>query len=174
MFSLTMNDRAVKHLGILGGFTALVPPGELAPTLRERIAAGVVRYGPVLRWGSSPRLDEGALPPHDLTGWESSDNAFHLEDYIPVAVTLADGVPSISPENRRILLLQGIAFGVELVRLVYDLSPPARVRSIISANDTCATFRFHQIRAGERWNDPDLDNYEIEEVIVIDVEPATL
>jgi len=35
-----------------------------------------------------------------------------------------------------------------------------------------ATFRFHQIRPGEDWTAGDLDGYQMEKVIVLDIEPA--
>jgi hypothetical protein len=41
-----------------------------------------------------------------------------------------------------------------------------------AANMTNATFRFHQIRPGERWNLPDLDQFRLDKIIEIDTEPA--
>lgn len=31
--------------------------------------------------------------------------------------------------------------------------------------------RFHQIREGERWNDPNLDSYKLDKTIVIEIVP---
>ena len=70
------------------------------------------------------------------------------------------------------LLIQGFGFGIRFARLVRDLDEPGPVRCIIGANDTNATFRFHQIRPGESWNHPDLDSYELDKLIVIDVVPT--
>ena len=58
-------------------------------------------------------------------------------------------------------------------RLVYALDPPSSVRCITGANDTNATFRFHQIRPGENWNLADHDSYWQDKMIVLDVDPDT-
>lgn len=55
---------------------------------------------------------------------------------------------------------------------MHGLPEPGAVRCIIGANETNTTFRFHQIRPGERWNRPDLDDYKLDKMIVIDVKPA--
>lgn len=82
-----------------------------------------------------------------------------------------DGAPLIGDDDQRILLTQGLAFALQFSRLVYALDPPSPVRCIVNANDTNGTFRFHQIRRGERWNLPDLDAYRRDKVIVLDIEP---
>ncbi|WP_336211629.1 hypothetical protein [Nonomuraea sp. LPB2021202275-12-8] len=174
MFSLTMNDAAADMLGVMNGLAALEPPGGLASGLRERAAEGIVRRGKVLTWTSSTGGAEGApsfLP--DLTGWECSDSSFHLEDDVPVDIALVDGTPVISDDDQRILLTHGVAFALEFGQLVYALDPPSPVRCIINANETNATFRFHQIRPGEGLNAPDLDGYRLDKMIVIDIKPAT-
>jgi hypothetical protein len=56
--------------------------------------------------------------------------------------------------------------------LIHGLEPPVSVRCILSANETNATFRFHQVRPGERAHHPDLDGYRLEKMIVIDVRPS--
>jgi len=56
-------------------------------------------------------------------------------------------------------------------RHVYGLQLPSAVRCIVSVNDSNGTFRFHQIRDGEYWNQADLDGYRLDKMIVIDVEP---
>ena len=73
----------------------------------------------------------------------------------------------------RVLLLHGLAFALQFSRLVYALDSPGPVRCIVGANDTNATFRFHQIREGEHWNLPDLDSYRQDRMIVLDIEPDT-
>jgi len=96
----------------------------------------------------------------DLTGSECSSGSFHLEDFVTVDVAVIDDVPALSEAAQRTLLIQGLGFGIRFARLVRDLDKPGPVRCI-DANDTNATFRFHQIRDGESWNDPDLDNYKL-------------
>jgi hypothetical protein len=192
-----MNDAAAAMLGVPSGSMLLQPPGGLAAGLRERAARGIVRRGSVLTWARSagpagpaagpagaagaaepawsagPTAAGGASPlATDLTGWECADSSFHLEDAVPVDVPAIDGVPALSEDHQRVLLLQGLAFALEFSRLVYALDPPSPVRCILSANETNATFRFHQIRPGESWNAPDLDGYRFEKMVVIDIEPA--
>ncbi|HZB33939.1 MAG TPA: hypothetical protein VE465_27505 [Streptosporangiaceae bacterium] len=182
-----MNDAAAAMLGVLSGSLFLQPPGGLAAGLKERAARGIVRRGNVLTWARSAGAVEpawsagpagtgdGVSPlATDLTGWECADSSFHLEDAVPVDNPTVDGVPALSEAHQRVLLLHGLAFALEFSRLVYALDPPTPVRCILGANETNATFRFHQIRPGESWNAPDLDGYRSEKMVVIDIEPTPL
>jgi hypothetical protein len=175
VLSIRMNDEAVRLLGVLDGMVGIGPPGGLTVGLRERLASGIVRRAQVLTWANSLGNADGApsfFP--DLTGWECADSSFHLEDEVPVAVTLTEeSEPRISEDDQRVLLSHGIAFAMGFARLVYALDPPGPVRCIIAANQTNATFRFHQIRPGERWNLPDLDQFRLDKVIEIDTQPVT-
>ena len=175
VLSTRMNDDAVRLLGVLGRMADIEPPGGLATGLRELLASGIVRRAQVLTWANSQGNADGApsfFP--DLTGWECADSSFHLEDEVPVTVMLTEeSEPRISEDDQRVLLSHGIVFAMGFARLVYALDPPGPVRCIIAANETNATFRFHQIRPGERWNLPDLDQFRLEKVIEIDTEPAT-
>jgi hypothetical protein len=174
VFSLRLNDSAADMLGVLHGPAAIEPPAGLSPGLRERAAQGIVRRGKVLTWVSSVGGAAGAPSFFkDLTAWECSDTSFHLEDVVPVDARTVDDAPVISEDDQRILLLHGVAFALEFSRLVYALDPPSPVRCILAANETNATFRFHQIRPGESWNMPDLDSYRLDKMIVIDIEPAS-
>lgn len=170
-----MNDDAVRLLGVLDGMAGIEPPGGLTTGLQERLTAGIARRAQVLTWVASPGNADGAPPVFpDLTGWECAHSSFHLEDEVPVAVTLTEeSEPRISEDDQRLLLLHGMVFALGFARLVYALDPPGPVRCIVAANETNATFRFHQIRPGERWNLPDLDQYHLDKVIEIDTEPAT-
>ncbi|MEV3926065.1 hypothetical protein [Actinomadura coerulea] len=173
MLSLKMNDAAAGMLGVLNGLGGIEPPGGLAPGLRARAAQGIVRQGKVLTWASSVGGAAGAPSFFkDLTAWECSDSSFHLEDEVAVDVRTVDDAPVIGEADQRILLLHGVSFALEFSRLVYALDPPSPVRCILGANDSNATFRFHQIRSGESWNAPDLDAYRLDKMIVIDIEPA--
>ncbi|MGW4474320.1 hypothetical protein [Nonomuraea sp. NPDC004354] len=167
-----MNDAAADMLRVLGGLAGVEPPGGLAAGLRERVAEGIVRRGEVLTWASSTGHAEGFPSFHDLTGWECSDSSFHLEDHVPIDIVSVDGAPTISDDDQRILLMNGVAFALEFSRLVYALDPPNAVRCIVNANETNATFRFHQIRPGETWNAADLDSFRHDKMIVIDIKPA--
>ncbi len=127
----------------------------------------------MLTWAGSKGNAEGApaiFP--DLTAWECSDSSFHLEDLVPVDVAIVDDAPVISEAGQRTLLVHGLSFGLRFARLVRDLGGPAAVRCIIGANETNATFRFHQVREGEHWNPPDLDRYRLDKMIVADISPS--
>lgn len=127
----------------------------------------------MLTWADSVGNSDGAPSFfNDLTAWECSDSSFHLEDHVPVPVAIVDDAPQIAEDDQRILLLHGIAFAIEFGQLVCALDQPSPVRCIVAANETNATFRFHQIRPGEFWNYPDLDRYQLEKMVVIDFEPA--
>lgn len=173
MLSIQMNDAAARLLGAHDGLLPVPPPGGLATGLEEALKRGVVRRDRVLTWAGSAGDAAGApsiFP--DLTGWECSDSSFHLEDFVPVDVAIIDGAPVVSEAAQRTLLIQGLGFGLRFARLVRDLDEPGPVRCIIGANDTNATFRFHQIREDEHWNDPDLDRYKLDKMIVIDIVPS--
>lgn len=168
MLSLQLNDHAVRLLGVLGGLGGMTPPGGLAPGLRDKLDRGIERRGETLTWADSVGNIEGAPAFfNDLTAWECSDSSFHLEDH----VSLADS-PKITENDQRILLLHGITFALELRRLVDALEHRTPVRCITSANETNATFRFHQVRPNESWNTPDLDSYQLEKIAVLDFVPA--
>lgn len=174
MLSVKMNDLAVEALGMRAGHAVLTPPDGLAPGLRQQITQGIVRRGEVLTWADSVGDADGAPAPFpDLTGWECADSSFHLEDFVRVAIPVIDHAPQISEASQRTLLLHGTALAIELAELVRTLAEPGAVRCLISANETGATFRFHQIRPGESWNDADLDRYRRDKVIVVDIEPAS-
>ena len=137
------------------GFAGLCPSDGLRPELRDRLDRGIVQRGGVLVWSGS--VGNAATAPSrfpDLTGWECADSSFHLEDYVSVTVDTVDDEPRISELDQRILLQQGIAAALQLRRLVYELDAPTPVRCIVSANETNATFRFHQIRPGESLEQP--------------------
>ncbi len=170
MLTLKLNDAAARVLVMADGpqYTAL--PASLTASLQQRIDRGLTRRASVLTWADSVGSAEVApLPFNDLTAWECFDSSFHIEDFVPTNVVTVDGAPLISDTDQRILLLYGLAFAVQFSRLVYVLDPPNSVRCIVGANDTNATFRFHQIRPGEHWNRPDLDSYRQDKVITLDI-----
>lgn len=173
MLSLKMNDAAIRALGVLTGLAAVTPPGGFAPGLRDQLASGISHRGDVLTWADSVGNSAGAPSFfNDLTAWECSDSSFHLEDHVPVPVAIVDDAPQITEDDQRTLLLHGMAFAIEFGQLVCALDQPNPVRCIVAANETNATFRFHQIRPGEFWNYPDLDRYQLEKMVVIDFEPV--
>ncbi|MEV8443915.1 hypothetical protein AB0425_41630 [Actinosynnema sp. NPDC051121] len=156
-----MNDLAVEALG------GAVPAAELAPGLRALVAAGLARRGEGLVFAD--RDDAVPRDGADLTGWECSVNAFHLDAVVPVRVgRSADGEPVIGEADQVLMLRHGWGFALEVVRLVRELAGPVPVRCIVGANSTNGTFRFHRVRPGESWLGPDLDAYSSEKLIVVD------
>jgi hypothetical protein len=174
VLTLKLNDAAAAALGVTNGLQDIAPPGGLAAGLQQRIDRGITRRGPVLTWTDSVGAADGAPSfLNDLTAWECADSSFHIEDFVPVHVATVDDAPLIADSDQRILLLHGLAFALQFSRLVYALDPAGPVRCIVGANDTNATFRFHQIRQGEQWNTPDLDSYRQDKMIVLDIKPGT-
>lgn len=143
---------------------------HLARDLRDLADGGVEARGDVVVWPGGATWAES--PPGrygDLTGWECSVNSIHLEDAVPVTVTVnGDGEPSISEADQLLLLRQGIALGEALCRTAAEARPPMPLRCLVGVNATAGTFRFHRIRPGEDWLLPDLDGYVSEMIAVID------
>jgi len=174
VLTLKVNDAAAQALGVIGALQCTALSGDLTTGLQARIDRGLTRRGSVLTWADSSGGAEGAPSFfNDLTAWECADSSFHIEDFVSVDVAIVDSAPLISDSDQRTLLLHGFAFALQFSRLVYALNPPSPVRCIVAANDTNATFRFHQIRQGEQWNVPALDSYRQDKMIVLDIEPAT-
>ncbi|GLH98645.1 hypothetical protein [Phytohabitans aurantiacus] len=175
MLAIRMNDAAAAGLGVLTGPGLLVPPDGVAPGLRAIVADGIEVRGEVVVWKGGARWAApapGNFP--DLTGWECFVNSFHLEDVVPVEVTLSDdGAPAISDADQTILLHHGLAFALEVCRLVSGLDTPIAIRCVVATNRTNGTFRFHRIRAGEDWVLSDLNAYKSEKVVVVDVQPPS-
>jgi hypothetical protein len=167
-----MNDDAARLLGVCG-LGGLEPLDELSDGLRDLAVCGIERRGQVLTWADSASGAEGAPGMfQDLTGWECAESSFHLEDFVPVEVRIVNGCePRISEDDQRVLLRQGVAFGLAVRQAAYALEPPVPVRCIISVNETNGTFRFHQVRPGEHWNLPELDTYRLDKMVVLDIEP---
>jgi hypothetical protein len=95
-----------------------------------------------------------------------------VEDYVTVPVATVDHAPVIAEEDQLTLLRQALAFALRFSVLVRGLDVPHAVRCIIGVNETSGTFRFDQIRNGEYWNLPELDEYLSDKMIVLDIEPS--
>ncbi len=153
----------------------MMPPDGITPALQSMIANGIELRGEVVVWTDGAQWAQpppGNFP--DMTGWECFVNSFHLEDLVPVDVVVSDdGQPWISDSDQLVLLRHGVAFALEVCRLVAALDQPIAVRCVVATNRTNGTFRFHRTRAGQGWVLPDLNSYQLEKVVVVDVEPPS-
>lgn len=99
----------------------------------------------------------------DLTGYECAVNHVHLEDY----------VDSPAAMHRESLLKMGMTFVDHLKQRLSFTHPQTHFRIILSCNlddPPGSVVRFHKIRVGESWiNEDNLDGYEGEAILVIDV-----
>lgn len=173
MLSIQMNDAAARMLGACDGLLSASRPAAVDAGLEDVLARGLARCGQVLTWAGSFADASGALSFFpDLTAGECSGSSFRLEDFVSVDADVIGDAPVIGEAGQRTLLSQGLAFGLRFAGLVRSLGGLVPVRCIIAANETNATFRFHRIREGERWNRPGLDGYELGKMIVIDIVPA--
>jgi hypothetical protein len=170
-----MNDAAASGLGVLTGGGLPAPTGGMTAGFQAMIADGIEVRGEVVIWKDGAQW--AAPPPGnfpDLTGWECFVNSFHLEDVVPVAVVLTDeGEPAISDADQVVLLQHGVAFALEVCRLAAGLENSVPVRCVVATNRTNGTFRFHRIRAGEDWVRSDLNEYQSEKVVVVDLQPPS-
>ncbi|MER7860659.1 hypothetical protein ABTX61_16275 [Amycolatopsis japonica] len=114
VLNIRFNDLAAAALGQADA----IPPGQLAPGLREMIADGVVLTGEVLTLGGIPGW--AGRPPGrqaDLTGWECFISSFHLEDHLPIDVgSLPEGEPVISEADQILMLRHGLGFALEIAK----------------------------------------------------------
>lgn len=174
MLAIRMNDAAASGLGVLAGQGLVAPSDGITADLQAMVAGGIEVRGDVVVWNDGARW--AAPPPGnfpDLTGWECFVNSFHLEDVVPVEVNLSEqGEPSISDADQLVLLRHGVAFALEVCRLAAGLPGPVPVRCVVATNRTNGTFRFHRIRAGEDWVLADLNAYQAEKVVVVDLQPS--
>ena len=172
VLTVRMNDAAADLLGVLDG-VPLTPPGGLAYGLKARVGAGIRRHGKALKWADWIGEAAGTLDEFpDLTSWECVNSSFQLEDLVEVSSTYLDHESPLGDDDQRILLRQGIALALEVARMVKALDLPVPVRCIVSANDTHAMFRFHQIRPGERWSGPSHDQSQPDKVVEVDIDPS--
>jgi hypothetical protein len=163
-----MNDLAADLLAATPGPPLTV---DLAPALRDLVTAGLVvsGNGVVIFARHAPAAANAPGNSGTLTGWEADTNSFHLDETVPVTVDrTGDGEPVISPTDQALMLRHGLGFAWQLARLAAELPEPVDLRCIISANSTNGTFRLHRLRDGEPWISEALDEYRLEEIIVLD------
>lgn len=152
-----MNDRAARLLGVRDGFGGLDPEEGLASGLRTWVDGGIESRGEVVSWAPIPAdADDAPGRLVDLYDWEHWHNDFHLEDFVSVDYTYADG-PIVGVDAQRTLLRQGIALAREVGRLAGELSTPIPLRCIIKVDETNGKFAFYRIRPEDSWVLDDLD-----------------
>ncbi|MEV0028371.1 hypothetical protein [Nocardia sp. NPDC050793] len=171
VLTVRMNDRAARLLGVRDGFGGLDPEEGLAPGLRTWVDGGIESRGEVVSWAPIPaNADDAPGRLFDLYDWEHWHNDFHLEDFVSVDSTYADG-PIVGVDAQRTLLRQGIALAREVGRLAGELSTPIPLRCIIAANETNGKFAFYRIRPEDSWVLDDLDRDDRGYVVIIDFVP---
>jgi hypothetical protein len=177
MLSVRMNEVAARSFGP-AGLRDIVPPSELASGLRELVAQGVVLCGDLLVFTHQRADAEAAMArgvSEELSGWECSVSSLHLEDEVPLpadgGALRDDGELGFSAAEQVLMLRHGLGFAFEVVRLVRELPESVGVRCIVGANDSNGTFRFHRARAADIWMGPDLDGFELEQLVVVESGP---
>ncbi|MEV5895790.1 hypothetical protein [Nonomuraea fuscirosea] len=177
MLTIRMNEAAASTLRPLA--TVDLPPAvpSLSQGLRDKFTRGLtynegawIFTEHVGQWAGAPASASAAIAKmgwQDLSGYEWNVNAFHLEDYAPIQVENLDGQPQISREDQALVLRLGLVVADSVFALIRALPEPVPVRCVISANDTCVVFRFHQIRPGDEWIDGTLRNRNDPDMIVV-------
>jgi hypothetical protein len=167
---MRLNDAAARALGFsldpIAGVSA-ADPGELGQKL---VAGGLARdeRGGLFVPGLSFKIPD--FP--DLTYRESQRNGWHLDDHPDVHVEVdEDGTPHITYEDQVLMLRHGIVLSRIVRDLARALPDPPPTCCITGTNHTNGTFRFHQLRPGERWIGDDLNAYLEEMVIVVEDQP---
>lgn len=174
VLAIRMNDAAAYGLGVLDGAGVAPPVEGISERLKEMLAEGVELRDDAVLWRGGAwwaALSPGDFP--DLTGWECFINSFHLHEVVPVERQFAgNGDSWFSDEDQVVLLRHGVAFALEICRMVAGLDPRIALRCVVAATRTNGTFRFHRVREGESWASTDLNDYRSEKVVVVDMEPA--
>ncbi|GAA4482142.1 hypothetical protein GCM10023191_002030 [Actinoallomurus oryzae] len=180
MITIRMNDDAADALGLLVGTATSDVYPELDDQLREMLSRGLTRNDDALVFVINDRggteLTAGSRDAMARMGWNTTQyecraSSFHLEDHAPVTVDVVDDEPHISREDQVLMLELGLRMAHGVDRLVRSLPNPVPVRCIIGAGSTNGTFRLHQLREGESWLVDDLDRYQEEMLVVVDIEP---
>ncbi|HZM84287.1 MAG TPA: hypothetical protein VFC19_51870 [Candidatus Limnocylindrales bacterium] len=173
VLAIRMNDAAASGLGVSAGLDVALPEA-MSPGLQRIVDGGIELQGDVVVWTDGARW--AAPPPGnfpDLTGWECFVNSLPLADVVAVRVVVdAEGEPSISEGDQVVLLRHGVALALRVCGMAAALDGPVAVRCVVAANRTNGTFRFHRVRPGQDWVLPDLDAYESEKVVVVEVHPC--
>jgi hypothetical protein len=175
-----MNDDAADALRPLVGTAGPDAYPELDDQLREMLSRGLTRNDDalvfVLNDRGGTKLTAGSRDAMARMGWDTTQyecqaSSFHLEDHALVTVNTVDDAPHISREDQVLLLGLGLRVAHGVDRLVRSLLDPVPVRCIIGAGSTNGTFRLHQLREGESWLQDDLDGYQQEMLVVVDIKP---
>ena len=97
----------------------------------------------------------------DDTGVECFVNHFHIED----------DMHSPPPKNKKTAdyWQYGLRLVFVLVEKLIVFTPNSAFKIILSANKGTCAVRFHKVRQGEAWIDSDLENYEEEAVMVVEI-----
>jgi hypothetical protein len=144
---------------------ALGPPSiggagemELVPRLAAILADGFLELGDCLvlahEEGSVEAARIESYP--DATKFEAFINHLHLDDELEL------------PAGDPLVLKQAGRYAAELAELLQGEYPDEAFVILIALGDSCVV-RFHKRRSGESWIADDLEGYEYEAVMVVDV-----
>jgi hypothetical protein len=99
----------------------------------------------------------------DKTGLEMHINKFHIEDYVPE-----------KKNSRNYDLQQGIAFAVNLEKILKNKFPDLSFKIIVSTDEgediypEVCTVGFHMVRQNEHWLVDNLEEYKYNSLLVIE------
>ena len=131
---------------------------ELDPRLAAILADGFLELGDCVvlahEAGSVAAAPIDSYP--DATGFEAFINHMHLEDELEL--------PAADPT----VLAQAGRYATELADRLERAFPGETFVLIIGLGDSC-TVRFHKLRSGESWIADDLEGYENEAVMVVQI-----
>lgn len=131
---------------------------DLDPRLAAILADGLLEIGGcvVLAHDADSVTDAPIESFPDATGFEAFINHVHVDDEL--------GLPATDTA----VLAQAGRFATEIGDLLQRRYPDETFVIILAVSDSCIV-RFHTLRSGERWVAPDLETYENEAVMVMQV-----
>ncbi len=132
----------------------------LAPRLRALVDAPLIRRSNSLLL--EPLADDDARPEmfQDLTAFEVFVNKFHVDDFIDRAAV---------PEGQQLsVLIQQGAKAATTLSTRLDKEGKYRIVLSLDVDAPTMTLRFFELRPGEPWGGDDPDEFQLEEILMID------
>ena len=143
----------------------LLPQVALQSCLRALVHAPFVREADCLLLEPFVVQTTGAAAPADRTGYEAFINEVHVESFL-------DDPDVVGPEGLTTLIQQGARAAVELSERL-EREGAYRVLLSLDTETPSIILRFFGLREGEPWGLSDPDEYQIEDVLMIDTVPES-